>query len=327
MSASRTRAARLLTLLPWLHRHSGVTVAKAAEAFNVTERQLQADLQTLTFTGPSQFGGGLVDIQYDSGTIEVIDTQSLDSPLRLSPDEAAVLAIALRWLADLPGVGEAGALQSVSAKLAGLTSEAGAVPPLVVAPPAGEVERAHTDLLDEAIAARRCVEITYTSQSTGRTSVRVIEPGTLLTVRGFTYVEAWCRTAEAVRLFRTDRISSATLRDETAVARPLTMAEQMASGELGYPHEVVLAIEPRHAEALTELGARLSRTRDGRLRARLRVGDLRWAARLVLRLGPGCEVVEPGSLREDVHQRATAALLSYRSEPPRVRDQGSSGEG
>ena len=58
-------------------------------------------------------------------------------------------------------------------------------------------------------------------------------------------------------------------------------------------------------ESVEELG-------DGRLEARLRVGDPRWLVRLALRVAPGLTVVEPRELREEVARTARATLGAVR---------------
>ena len=115
MSAARvpdtaaSRLSRLLALVPWLTANPGVTVDEAAAHFDVSADQLEKDLFLLICTGrPGHFHDDLVDIQFwdEDRRITVLDPQSLDRPLRLSPDEAASLLVALRVLAQLPGVSD-----------------------------------------------------------------------------------------------------------------------------------------------------------------------------------------------------------------------------
>ena len=68
---SNVRLARLLTLVPWLTAHSGVSKAAAAAHFGLTIEQLESDLELITFTGPGLYGGELVDIYFDDETITV----------------------------------------------------------------------------------------------------------------------------------------------------------------------------------------------------------------------------------------------------------------
>ena len=108
-----TRLSRLLALVPWLSAHEGVTIDEAAAHFDVTPDQLQNDLWLLICTGrPGHQHGDLVDIQFwdEDGRITVVDAQTLDRPLRLSPDEAASLLVALRVLAQVPGPHDRAAL-------------------------------------------------------------------------------------------------------------------------------------------------------------------------------------------------------------------------
>src|ERR1019366_2873041 len=99
----------------------------------------------------------------------------MDRPLRLGVDEASALLVGLRTLAEVAhaaadtGPADRSALSRTIAKLEGAAGEAG-VP--------GRAEAAERDG----------------------------DPMRLLIVEGRTYREGWCRRAEAVRLFRLDRV-------------------------------------------------------------------------------------------------------------------------
>ena len=47
-----------------------------------------------------------IDLSYDGGEIVVSEAESIDRPLRLGVDEASALLVALRMLAELPGIGD-----------------------------------------------------------------------------------------------------------------------------------------------------------------------------------------------------------------------------
>jgi len=56
---------------------------------------------------------------------------------------------------------------------------------------------------------------------------RDVDPMRLLLVEGRSYLEAWCRQAEAMRTFRLDRFEAATLLDE-----PARLPEDVSAEEL-----------------------------------------------------------------------------------------------
>src|SRR6266508_3233720 len=67
-----------------------------------------------------------------------------------------------------------------------------------------------------AVERRRALRLTYYSATRDETSERVVDPMRVLVVGGHSYLEAWCRRAQAVRLFRVDRIDASTELDEPA---------------------------------------------------------------------------------------------------------------
>ena len=80
------------------------------------------------------------------------------------------------------------------------------------------------DRLERAARRRasggRALRITYYTAARDETTERVVDPMRVLMVGGRAYLEAWCRRAEAVRLFRVDRIDALTELDEPAAVPP-----------------------------------------------------------------------------------------------------------
>ena len=137
----------------------------------------------------------------------------------------------------------------------------------------------------------------------------------LLLVDGWSYLEAWCRRAEAVRLFRLDRIVELRVLDVPASipeeAEPVDVDEGLFRPS---PGDVRVALELTPAgrwvadhypcESVTELG-------EGRLRVVLRTPDTRWVRRLALRLAGDGRITEPAELAAQVRADAERALARY----------------
>ena len=313
-----TRLSRLLALVPWLTAHEGVTIDEAAAHFGVTPDQLQNDLWLLICTGrPGHMHGDLVDIQFwdEDGRITVVDAQTLDRPLRLSPDEAASLLVALRVLAQVPGPHDRAALAGATSKLEAAAGEAlAAADGFSVT-----VDTTHdpevSAAVSRALAEGRRLHLSYVGSLDERTE-RDVDPMRLLGLDGRTYLEAWCRSAEAVRTFRLDRIERAEVLDVAAEVPEDAEPVDLGAGALrpeGAP--VTLALAPEVAwiaeehpvDAVTDLG-------DGRLQVVMPVADERWLVRLLLRLGSSVMVVDRPDIVERVRTEARAALAAYGTE-------------
>src|SRR5262249_31429977 len=147
------------------------------------------------------------------------------------------------------------------------------------------------------------------------TTDRDVDPMRLLLVDGRSYLEAWCRRAEGVRLFRLDRIDEVRILAEPASPPPEATPRDLSAG-LYQP-------APHHPDGPPRLdrGARwvadyypcekVREVADGRVEVTLRVADTDWVRRLALRLGGAAEVVAPPSLVDEVRAEARAALAGY----------------
>lgn len=292
---SNVRLARLLTLVPWLTAHSGVSKAAAAAHFNLTVEQLESDLELITFTGPGLYGGELVDIHFDDETITVFDSQGLDRPLRLTADEVSTLLIGLRALQQLPDV-DAVSVASCIDKLTNGGDDARDLVVSVTTPNAASV-------VAEAIRTERDLDIAYLHPLRDDSTQRTITPLRLFSAQGSDYVEAWCHTAEAHRTFRIDRMLSCVLagpRSSVPEQGPLATLKERAS----------VIVQP-WAQHLLESVPAIVHVDGSTLRAEVEYSDERWLVLWSIAAGCGVSVTTPAQVREAARQIADAALLAY----------------
>jgi proteasome accessory factor C len=217
MTPVSSRLIRLLNMVPYFQANPRVSYAKAAADLGVNRKQLQADINQLWLCGLPGYGpGDLIDFESDNDTIKVTFSAGMDKPLRLNSSEASGLLVALRALADIPGVVDPAAALSAIAKIeaaAGAILEDDAV---AAEDEPAPVEAHAAAAVREALRDVRAVSIEYYSASRDALSARVVDPIRVVLVGDHSYVEAWCREAEGLRLFRFDRIVDAHVLDEPA---------------------------------------------------------------------------------------------------------------
>lgn len=314
-STSVDRLTRLLALVPYVMSRESVRVATAAEAFGVTERQLIDDLNLIwcvELRAPDPYCP--IDLSYEGGEIVVTEAESMARPLRLGVDEASALLVALRMLAAIPELEDRDALSRTIAKL---EAAAGAAAATVSSHVAVQVESSPDVVarVRDALNRRRRLHITYYVPTRDENTERDVDPMRLLFVDGRSYLEGWCRRAEAVRLFRLDRMVDLTIlgvpAQVPAGAEPIDVDEGLfrpsaedilVTLEVGPGGRWVADYYP--CESVEELS-------EGRLRVRLRTPDTRLVRRLALRLGDSGKVVAPVDLAAAVRDDAERALARY----------------
>jgi proteasome accessory factor C len=309
--ASADRLARLLHLVPYLLARPGIEVAEAAADLEVTERQLREDLELLWVCGLPGYGpGDLIDMAFDGERVTITYDAGIDRPLRLTPDEALALVVALRLLAETPGMPNRDAVERTLAKIESASSDRIGAPLEVRLP--GNADRLAG--IRDAVERGRALRITYYTATRDETTERVVDPMRVLMVGGRGYLEAWCRRAEAVRLFRVDRIDALDELDEPSQPPPEAQPHDVSDGIFHPGPELPLVTlrVGRGARWITEYYPCESVRADGEeWLVSLRVSDLPWARRSVLGLGPDATVVSPPDLVEQVRDQAAAALDQY----------------
>lgn len=316
MTPVSSRLVRLLNMVPYFQVNSRVGWAEAAADLGVTRKQLQADINQLWMCGLPGYGpGDLIDFEFDDDTITVTFSAGIDKPLRLNSPEASGLLVALRALADIPGVLDPAAALSAIAKIEAAAGSAngpndtGSVAPEPVAPRESDAVAA----VREALRRARTVALDYYSASRDAVSARVVDPVRVVLVGDHSYLEGWCREAEGVRLFRFDRIVDARVLDEPASpptpgAPPSTA---LFDADPSLP-SATLRVLPRAAWMLEYFPMRvLAELPDGSCEATMTYAAQDWMARQILGLGADVEVLAPASLADEVHRAAADALAAY----------------
>lgn len=293
-------------MLPWLAERGSVATSEMAQRFGVSVAELVADLELAAMCGLPPYLDEVLDIIVDDEEVSLGVPRLFTRPLRLTAPEAFGLLTAARAAAAVPGADSGGALASAMEKLSALVS-------------ADEVDvdlstPAATEHLTRAVHDGTVMNVGYWSSSSQRITRRVIEPLRVYSDRGQWYVWAFDRGVNDKRVFRIDRFESWEPSGDTfTVVDPGPVPQWFDSADDAVT--VVLRVDASVAWVLDNVAAaRVEQLDDGRIEAKLVVVDQTWLGRLLLRLGPSVEIVEPSSLADLASRCAQAVLQRYESE-------------
>ena len=308
------RAALILQLVPYLIGKGEVSLAEAADEFDVTVEQMRGMVEKLTVIGRPGDGGfwqmanDLFDIDWDlldeRDIIVITNTVGLERTPRLTAREAAALLAGLQLAATLPGVGESGVVQGLLAKLARGASSAPAE--VIVAP--GEVDEARVTIAD---ALQRGVAVSFTYQAPDREpTTRTVDPVKVHIASGQWYLQGWCHLRQSMRTFHFERIS-----DVRATDVPITHGGEPVPGLFEASEADAVAEVRLRASVLPLLSDFLDPSSVGgegdERTAFLRIADERSLKRLAARHAGDIELVAPTSARHAVRTWAEAGLAQY----------------
>ncbi|RLE23853.1 MAG: hypothetical protein DRJ50_05525 [Actinobacteria bacterium] len=293
------RLRRLLVMLPWLMEVGEVPLAQVAERFDMTEAQVQKELELVAMCGLPPFVDEMIDVFVDDGIVFVGIPRLFTRPLRLTAPEGFSLLSSARAAMELPGADPSGPLGRGLEKLAvalgdagidtGIDSTAGVVIDLA--------RPALTDDLAEAAATGSEMNIRYYTPARDEVADRTVIPRHVFADAGNWYLLADDGRSLERRTFRIDRIESV-----DATGRVVEPDEHISAPESFFDDEelprAVIRLAPR-AQWVVEVypsdEVRPLENQPGWVEARLPVADERWLSRLLIRLGPDIELVEPAS--------------------------------
>lgn len=323
-AGAKDQVARLLTLVPFLHARGAVRLEDAAIALGVPAEQVLADLNVLLMCGlPGGYPDDLIDVDLDAleepggdGVIRVTNADYLARPLRLTPTEATAIIVALRALRGSAGEETREIVDRALAKLEAAAAHGSGVAQIDPGDTPGgpDLVRLEADLR-RATAEHRQVQLSYYVPSRDEQSERVVDPRGIVTAHGFTYLDAWCHSAEAPRLFRLDRIAKAAVLDSEIQSEPEPPRDLGKDGFFPQSPETILATLELDAAARWVVEYypvhAVRRRRGGRLEVDLVVANERWLQRLLLRLAPHARVLSPPEYAASYAAAAREALSLY----------------
>ena len=314
MSTGDARLSRLLALVPYFEAHPGVEAAQAAADFGITEKQLRKDLDLLWVCGlPGGGPGDLIDLSFEGPTISVVFNAGIDRPLKLTAAEALALVVALRTLSETPGIADTDAIQRALAKVeAAAGGQVDGATVEVALDPTVKLLPALTRAIDES----RALALRYYTATRDETTERTVDPLRVFEVDGRSYLEAWCRSAEGMRIFRVDRIENVDVLDEPAAPPADIELRDLNEGVYQPASEHLLAVlrvtgsyawvaDYYPTESVVE-------TEDG-LEVSLRVAEPAWVRAMALGSQGEVRVLSPQWLAESVRAEAEAALSAYQA--------------
>lgn len=311
--AAETTVSRALDLVAFVVQRGAPTPDEVMERFGLSRDELDSELTRLRNCGvPNGLHDELLDVEWDEGSVTISNAQALAEPINLNLAEAAALLIGLDAMSSAPEgsyTAEAlGAISTVAARLRALRPELADFEQLLAVRASSRERAGLAAALARASEERFLVELDYAGSSTP--GVRVIEPIRVLDVGERSYVQAWCRTRQAPRTFRLDRVVGASVLEEHFAPD----AERAAAvrGAVFTPSETdveaTLAWSPAWADRALAHGP-LRTGKSGELLAtQIRVRDSAYLVRLAASAGGDAVVLEPQALRDATHRALRARL-------------------
>lgn len=319
MSTAKDQVTRMLALVPYLRGNEGVPVEQVARDFGVQTRQILKDLNVLWFCGlPEAVTGEMIDVDMDAlradGVVYIDNAEFLPRPVRLTTQEAVSLIVALRTLRSVAGDGEREPIDAVLVKLESAAGDA-ADASRAVEVHVEDADPAIQDAVSSALGRGRRLHLAYLVPSRDEQTERDVDPMRLITAEGRMYLEAWCWRADDVRLFRLDRIVSASVSATPVADHSGTPVRDLSVGLFQPSPDAPAAMLDLAPDARWILEhypvERVEERGDGVVRVRIRAGDMEWLRRFVLRQAGDVRVAEPRELADQVAASARAALAAY----------------
>jgi proteasome accessory factor C len=300
------RFARLVTLAGLLigaaRLQERLEVEHVLTELKISMDELREDIEVLNVVN---FGGGTYVLYAEivGDEIEVDPDTYGDNfarPARLLPLEAKALVAAIDLFGDhLPQSGLGTAREKIVKALGHDPSEEG----LEVAPGRDDSDVVRT--VNDAIEARRVLELDYYKESEDEFSKREVEPYQLVSGPEGWYLGAYDLARDDTRHFRLDRMkeAKATKREfEPRPGIPEQLAEQewLVHGEVGSAGVARVWVAPDRARWLREERRVVEELADDAVVVELPYGSADWLVREILKGVGDLVVLEPDEAREAV---------------------------
>lgn len=313
MSRSIDQVERLIALIPYLKARTGVSVSQAARDFGVRPAKIKEDVRKLFLCGlPGGMPDDLIELDLDAleseGLIKIDNADFFDGPLRLFRSEAVSLILALH---SLRATADAGARALIDSTIAKLDSAVGGHTPVAVH--LHEVDEEILGALTRAVEDGHSLEILYTNVHRDSQSRRRVDPLSLFTEQGRTYLNAWCHQARERRTFRVDAISEVAFTGEPLTPRRTQSAARASArySPAEDDHWADFEISVAGRWLLDAFANDVLDDRGADTRVRLRSHDEGWLVRFALQYADVAKILGPEDLVLRAQDEAARALRAY----------------
>jgi len=292
---------RLLDLVPYLTSKPGVSLEEIATDFQTSKSNVIDDLNTLWMCGlPGYTPLELIDLSFDTGFVSIRNADVLSKPRKLSNLELATVIVGLSILKN--SISEQNShYPEISNLLIRLSSSSNVPTPFAVD---SKIDPELRLLAQQGIRDHQKLSISYFSYGKDVESDRVILPISLQVIDAHEYLESYCYTSKDFRMFRLDRIQSATLLD---YAEPVSLQGR----ESAVLRNIFVKIisDPRMVSEIFNLHIPANFTQEDEFETT--VFNDEWVIRTISSLKGAAVLSGPDDLRTQIKVRATKALELY----------------
>lgn len=301
---------RVLRVIPEIGDGGQHDVNAVASLVGVDRHTLINDLKTLAdrYGAPGGFVEGM-QIYIDDKSVGIVSDHFL-RPMGLTVSELKALELGLAVLRSESPPDETALidktrdrLRKVVAKLPRDFNETD----LRHAEAAPTEGLAYLDELRVALRDRRKATITYRRGSSEQPTVRTVRIYAIVPASGMWYAIAYCETSQGLRVFRLDRVESATaVTDRYEIPSDFSVSKVLEKGK-GLKAEasssgITVRYSPRIARWIAEREG-MAVSDDGSLTVEHPLADEDWGMRHVLQYGPDAELLEPLDIRRKIIER------------------------
>lgn len=305
---------RLLGIIYILMNKGTVTAAELAERFEVSVRTIYRDIEALSMAGIPVY-----TTKGRNGGISLTEQFVLDKMLVSKQEQQQILAA----LASLKETG-ADEGEEILNKLGDFFREK---PESWVAIDFSDWSGRRKELFNQirdAILNRRVMQFDYYGQY-GEMSSRCVEPVQLLFKEYTWYVRAFCRTRQAMRLFKVMRMKRVIVSEETfspgekvhSPAEDERFAKSTTPRE-GYAEttDITIWIDRKEAYRIYDRfeEEEITVLPDGNFKIQMNCILDDWIYGMILSFGPSAQVLKPKSVKQEIRKRIKKMLKKYDSD-------------
>lgn len=314
------RLQRLLLAFPLMADEPGLSIKEIAARIGCEAKDLTKDFASLERYDVPAGWVDTVQVYIDAHGGTSMQSSHFKRPPKLNRPEMLALDLGLGMLHQELPVDEKAvvartrqALKALTVRRASSVSDGAKREDIMQAETARAPELTALSVLQSAFEQTRVVEMQYQRPSQAEPTTRRVRPYALVRADVTVYLVAHCERADALRVFRLDRVSAASLTDDRyTVPEDFSVSQVLQSGGVfkrdeGVDDTLVVRYSPNVARWIAErTGQPLAD--DGTLEVSYPLADESWAVRHVMQYGPDAVVVAPAKVRDRVIATIDALL-------------------